>query len=244
MSPSSSIREFLDWDSRFFGARIGRLNGGCLSQEILAQTMQWSRENRIDCLYFLADSDDQSTIRIAESAGFRLTDVRVTLELAKPDGYRPGMPPETRRFRPDDLSALAAIAKQSHRDSRFYQDGRFDERRCDELYATWIERSCQGWAQSVWVYEKDAAAVGYTTCHRDSDTEGSIGLVGVDPRAQGIGAGRALIESAKADLFSSGIRTIKVVTQGRNVRAQRLYQRAGFVTSSVQLWFHHWLDRD
>jgi hypothetical protein len=31
-----------------------------------------------------------------------------------------------------------------------------------------------------------------------------------------------------------------VITQGRNVRAQRLYQRSGFVTASSQLWYHRW----
>jgi ribosomal protein S18 acetylase RimI-like enzyme len=36
---------------------------------------------------------------------------------------------------------------------------------------------------------------------------------------------------------------VSVVTQGRNVAAQRLYQRAGFVTASTQLWYHRWLDR-
>ena len=44
-------------------------------------------------------------------------------------------------------------------------------------------------------------------------------------------------------LRRSSARRITVVTQGRNARAQRLYQRAGFVTESVRLWFHRWFDR-
>jgi hypothetical protein len=31
-----------------------------------------------------------------------------------------------------------------------------------------------------------------------------------------------------------------VVTQARNVPAQRLYQKCGFITRSVELWFHRW----
>jgi len=33
---------------------------------------------------------------------------------------------------------------------------------------------------------------------------------------------------------------ITVVTQGRNVAAQRLYQRLGFVTRSLELTYHKW----
>jgi dTDP-4-amino-4,6-dideoxy-D-galactose acyltransferase len=37
-----------------------------------------------------------------------------------------------------------------------------------------------------------------------------------------------------------GAEKIGVVTQGRNVSAQRFYQRCGFVTRSVGFWFHRW----
>jgi ribosomal protein S18 acetylase RimI-like enzyme len=36
------------------------------------------------------------------------------------------------------------------------------------------------------------------------------------------------------------IAKVNVVTQGRNVRAQRLYQKSGFATDSVMLWYHKW----
>jgi hypothetical protein len=34
-----------------------------------------------------------------------------------------------------------------------------------------------------------------------------------------------------------------VVTQGRNVPAVRTFQRAGFLASSIDLWFHKWYER-
>ena len=37
-----------------------------------------------------------------------------------------------------------------------------------------------------------------------------------------------------------GIDRVQVVTQGRNVRAQRVYQRCGFVSAQLQLWYHRW----
>jgi hypothetical protein len=38
------------------------------------------------------------------------------------------------------------------------------------------------------------------------------------------------------------MRTATVVTQGRNVAAQRTYQGAGYRTSRTSLWFHRWFD--
>jgi ribosomal protein S18 acetylase RimI-like enzyme len=39
-----------------------------------------------------------------------------------------------------------------------------------------------------------------------------------------------------------GVQRVSVVTQGRNVAAQKLYQSCGFTTCSVQLWYHWWLE--
>lgn len=36
------------------------------------------------------------------------------------------------------------------------------------------------------------------------------------------------------------IQSVQVVTQGRTISAQRLYQNCGFMTHSVQLWYHKW----
>jgi hypothetical protein len=35
---------------------------------------------------------------------------------------------------------------------------------------------------------------------------------------------------------------VTVVTQGRNLPAQRLYQSRGFRTQRLQVWHHLWLD--
>jgi len=39
---------------------------------------------------------------------------------------------------------------------------------------------------------------------------------------------------------SRQIDPVFVVTQGRNVGAQAFYQRNGFITHSVELWYHKW----
>jgi hypothetical protein len=39
-----------------------------------------------------------------------------------------------------------------------------------------------------------------------------------------------------------GASVLTVATQARNIAAQRLYQRAGFLTSSVRVWYHRWFE--
>jgi dTDP-4-amino-4,6-dideoxy-D-galactose acyltransferase len=233
----------LPWDSSFFDLRIARLTAARLSPASLSEALEWCQSHDIDCLYFLAESDHSETVRLAETASFQFVDIRVTLTLSSfPQETKEGAECGVRMFQERDLDSLKAIARQSHSDSRFYFDGGFSKERCEDLFETWIERSCRGWAKAVFVVELDGAAAGYCTCHVEGDV-GSIGLVALAVHAQGRSLGRHLIGAAISYFRQQGIRRLNVVTQGRNVRAQQLYQKCGFVTQSVMLWYHKWFKR-
>jgi dTDP-4-amino-4,6-dideoxy-D-galactose acyltransferase len=233
---------YLDWDSNFFDRRIARLNAPRLDETIAAQALQWCRENRIDCLYFLADSDHSETGRLAESNGFQLVDVRLTYERAVGSDVGDESATFVRFAQEDDLQALRAIARSSHHDSRFYFDGHFDRANCDRFYQTWIENSFRGFAQAVLVAERDRVPAGYLTCHYKKE-ESQIGLVGVSRDHQGKGLGSTLVQSFLAWSRRQGAARAKVVTQGRNVGAQRLYEKVGFLIATQQLWYHRWFPR-
>jgi dTDP-4-amino-4,6-dideoxy-D-galactose acyltransferase len=237
---TDAICIFLDWDSKFFSRRIGRLNCSRLDDATVAEAFQWCREERIDCLYFLADSNHAATCALAEKNGFALTDVRVTLERTLVPGDKQNPPStEVRPGREGDLASLRGIAQGAHRDTRFYSDPHFDRALCDRLYQTWIENSFHGFAQAVLVAEVDNKAVGYLTIHSKSQ-ESQIGLLGIDPGYQGRGLGANLIRGFLAWSLAQRANRSTVVTQGKNVAAQRFYQRNGFVIASLQLWYHRW----
>ena len=42
-------------------------------------------------------------------------------------------------------------------------------------------------------------------------------------------------------LVSFTLMKSSLVTQGRNLYAQRLYQKAGFFTKGTELWYHKWI---
>jgi dTDP-4-amino-4,6-dideoxy-D-galactose acyltransferase len=233
---------YLDWDSNFFECRIARVNGHRLDEAKLTEVLAWCNTNRIDCLYFLADSNDPQTAALAERNGFLQTDVRLTLERTLAGSAAAvATADKVRLARREDLSALKAIARTGHRDTRFYFDLHFDRAKCDLLYETWIENSFTGFAQAVLVAEMNAEPVGYLTCSLRG-VESQIGLVGVADKCQGMGLGKQLVESFLAWSVEHGADRATVVTQGRNVSAQRLYQRMGFLTAGLQLWYHRWFN--
>jgi dTDP-4-amino-4,6-dideoxy-D-galactose acyltransferase len=231
----------LEWDTAFFGRRIGRVNGGRLDEAQADAALAWCAAQNIDCVYFLADSDDAGTVRAVEARGFILVDARITLERT---GTAPAMPGHVRLSQAGDVAALKAMAASHHRKSRFYYDAHFSQAECEAMYATWIERSCDGsYADAVLVAERDGQPAGYATCEIQAGG-GEIGLLGVGEAWQRQGIGTALVNGALAWFDERGIATVEVVTQARNISAQRLYQRCGFVTKRVQFSYHRWFEAD
>jgi dTDP-4-amino-4,6-dideoxy-D-galactose acyltransferase len=240
MAPRLTI---LDWDSAHFGVRIARLEAEPLVAADAHLVVEWCNQNSVDCLYYLSSFSDSETASQAARIGLRPVDVRVTLarELAAlardPAPLDGGL--ALRRAEAGDLSALEALAADSHGDTRFWFDRRFARDRVEELYRTWIRRAVA--EDAVFVVARESA-LGYLSCRVLDGGEGEIGLVALAPSVRGQGAGAALIAAGLRWLDERGASGVRVVTQGRNLRAQRLYQRAGFVTRAVELWYHRWSD--
>jgi dTDP-4-amino-4,6-dideoxy-D-galactose acyltransferase len=230
--------QLLKWDTEFFGIRIGQYVPDRLRLEDADALAEWCRAEPIRCLYFLAVVDCAETAAVATERGFFGSDVRVMLDRKVDESL--GFVSGVRPFVASDLPALKAIARVSHTDSRFYFDPGFPDERCDLLYQIWIEKSCRGEAESVLVAVDGSETVGYVTCHLVEHKAGSIGLFAVAAHARGRGVGSRLVSAALRHLSEAGCRRVTVVTQGRNLAAQRMYQAAGFRTADVHLWYHLW----
>lgn len=235
----------LEWDTQFFGYRVARVEAQRIDASTCEAVLAWCRHRQVTCLYFLAAADDAETVRVSEQAGFAFVDIRLVLAL---DLERSALGDIATRdgtaFRdaiPADVPALERIAADVHRDSRFFFDARVPRERAEALYTTWIRRSIlEGFADHVIVAEVDGAVRGYVTGRREADGTGSIGLIGVSAEARGRSVGSNLVRASLTRFASDGIKRVTVVTQGRNVGAQRTYQRAGFLSHSVRLWYHKW----
>ena len=247
MTNPDELCQILEWDSNFFGFPIARLNTRKLNQSNIHQVLYWCQANSVKCLYFLAASDGMDSIGVAEANGFHLVDLRITLEnqLNEKNGIKNVIPIEGLKIRTviaEDILLLENIARCSYHLSRFYMDSNFPRKLCDDLYATWIKQSCEGGSKMVLVADINSKPVGYVTCDvaGENKGEGKIGLLGIDPEYRGLGIGLQLVDQALYWFKESHLENIKVVTQGRNVQAIRLYQKCAFFLFSVDYWYHRW----
>jgi dTDP-4-amino-4,6-dideoxy-D-galactose acyltransferase len=236
----------LEWDTRFWGFRVASVVGDCLSPELAAQIDAWCCQQAIRCLYFLARPDDFVTTVAAEDGGYHLVDIRMSF-LYRDSVSQPSIslhqPNDivVRVSKPGDMDILRQIARTSYYDTRFFYDRNFPRESCRALYETWIERSCDGFADVVLVADLGGGPLGYISCHQDdAPGQGRIGLVGVSERARGQGIGERLVLGSLEWFRCRDVPDVAVVTQGRNLAAQRLYQRCAFQVSRAQLWYHKW----
>lgn len=236
---SQPICRFLDWDSQFFGRRIARLERSILANPELEAALEWCQNERIDCLYYLAPANAIESIHIVENEGFHLVDIRMTFELPdkQPATYK--LDPQIRPAQSGDIPVLKEIARLAYQSTRFFNDNNFPEHLCEQLYMTWIENSCTGYAQAVWVADPGSGPVGFITCHIANGL-GQIGLVGIHPDYHHQGWGRRLVNAALNWFSDQGCCSVRVVTQGNNLAAQKLYAACGFAIYSVELWYHRW----
>jgi len=229
----------LEWDSRFFGRRIARVENERLRRADIDEILHWVSERQVDCLYFLCRPNDDESVAVAEENGFHLTDIRIELSW-RVRKIENSLPIILRQFQESDLAALQQIATDIYTDTRFYYDRQFARSQAAALYREWVTKSCQ--TETVFVIPSEEEISGFITCNFDQPELGRIGLIGVKGDAQGKGHGRLLVSAAQQYFQGNGATEVRVVTQGRNIAAQRLYQAQGFRTHSVGLWYHKWFE--
>jgi dTDP-4-amino-4,6-dideoxy-D-galactose acyltransferase len=230
--------ERLPWDSEFFGMPIARLHLDRVDRNDMRKAVDHADADGIRCLCLLAPARDTAQITEAEALGFRLYDVRVELE--RELSGRESAPPGIRPAREADYAAIEQIARSRFRDTRFFNDPHFPRERSADIYAAWLERA---WATAPRrrVLVTDAKD-GFVVVELDQGRgTGAIELIAVDEGATRRRAGSALVAAANATCAAAGLRQVRVVTQGANIAAQRLYQVNGYLSAATSLWLHRWL---
>ncbi len=226
----------LQWDSAFFGFPVARLDlTGELPPPSTLRAAVAAAGNRL-CYVLTHDTAGDA---VAVAMGGLLADRRT--ELRRP------LSPHARGGSDDgdiathaDLPQLRALALQSAQFSRFRTDPRMPPDAWVRLYERWADNSLAGtMADAVLVARINNMVVGMSSvgCR---DGIGTIGLLAVDEAARGRGLGMALLERSAAWFADRDCTDASVVTQGDNLAALRLYERAGYHIADVTNVYHFW----
>lgn len=243
------IIDRLEWDSDFFCKNIAYLYPKRLRESIVKFAFKKCQEEDIDCLYYLCNCHDPESVRIAEEYGFHFVDIRLTYEMSiDPDSYVHNLTQiddlQIRESCPKDIPVLSKIAQTSYMHSRYYFDRHFSTEHCQRFYRDWIVKSTKGkFDDIVFVTLIHDQVAGFISCQKTTPNMGKIGLVGISQDFQGQGLGRHLVQKAIEWFRKENLPFVEVVTQGRNLNAQKLYQSCGFTSKRTELWYHKWFTK-
>lgn len=227
---------FLQWDSDFFGLRIGRADLQTIADALELQWRHKELKRQYDLLYVF----DVNGVGL-KADGTQLVDEKVLY--SKPceprkqyreiSFYQESSPSE-------DLYRLALVSGGY---SRFKLDGRLPKGSYERLYRRWVENACpkRGTNKQILLYRNvcDVARGMITIDYQDEI--GHIGLVAVDTNVQHQGVGCKMMSTLDGYLFESGVKTLEVPTQKTNTKACHWYEKNGFIQKSVTPIYHWWL---
>lgn len=237
----------LAWDSDFFGFNVAYLSCRHLTPSIERLVSKYCSGTGVRVLEYLANCHDSESVRQAEINGYRFTDIRMTFEKhlngepgAAPKLERPGLSYGLAEER--HIESLRDLSRGIYRDSRYYFDKQFPEAKVTEFYQGWVEKAVKGTFdhECHCIFQEDQP-IAFCTIRYVTKSNISIGLFGVRSDQKGGGIASHLLDRVFEATAARGARLATVVTQGRNYAAQRVYQKAGFRTRNVELWYHKWM---
>lgn len=243
---SINIINYLAWDSKFWGYKIGYLATDRLTENIIYRVNKEIKKKSYNLIQFLCNSYDPKSIVIAEKNNFSFKDVRLTFE----KNIRNIKKISTKKMytfsiaKMNDFKEISHIIKNNYKDSRYYFDENFDRKRLITFYLDWLKKSINGKFDNLcYVLKKKGKILAFSTIKFDKDFKNScsIGLFGVDDKFRGQKFSQLILKKIEKSLAIKRIKKINVITQARNCSAIRAYESFGFKLCKTQIWYHRWI---
>lgn len=225
----------LEWDSAFFGLRIGRadIQTSDDAKELATQYKKLKSQYKLIYVFCM----DGLTFDVK---GAELVDEKILY--SKSCENKVESKDVMLYLQPKPSASLYKLTLVSGGYSRFKLDERLPKGSYEQLYRRWIENACpqEGTNKQIFVYGPDGKAKGMITVDYRCD-KAQIGLVAVDTDAQHQGIGTKIMSTLEYYLYHKGVTTIDVATQAANKGACRWYEKNGFVKKSTTPIYHWWL---
>jgi len=228
--------KYLDWDSVFFGLKIGQAEVPYIDTGIISDLLTARKRGGFDLVYLFTDSVGSEARGSIKEILPGPVDVKVTYSKMVLPGEESHLP----NIKPYDgllTRELTDLAIESGHMSRFRKDPRLNPRFVD-MYTAWISRSVSGeLADAVLVSEDHDGINGFITLKKKGQVC-TVGLIAVDRMARGRGIGGGLLKATAAWSIDRDCSEIRVATQMENEGACRLYEKNGYVPMSTKYIFH------
>lgn len=227
------IKDFLDWDSSFFGFTVEKI---VLEQDFQpSEFLRLIHESTAAVTYifspFLLNNEQDSVIRAASAVRY---DVKTTFAKTITDEPLVTEAERVANYSPE----LERLAWHSGVFSRYNLDPGFRPyfRR---LYSKWLDNALNQTSSTVLVIKESGKITGMITVTL-GNKDGIIGLLAVSPEFRGRGFGEKLLNAALDFCVKHNKINCSVVTQQINIPACKLYSKSGFNIIKQEAVWHLW----
>ena len=209
----------LDWDSDFFGYKVGKAVVNNANDNFLEKVRKEVHD--FDLCYVYSTYQSFSDLDIFK-------DEKVIFEISLKSFVFTKQASSVIPYSKEDFTHLILLTFQSGEFSRFRLDPRFNNYEFERLYFEWLLKSVRKViADEVLVYKNEMQIVGFVTMVKKQDFL-EIGLIAIDPKYRGIGIGSLLLAGVFDYALSHQINRVTVSTQRRNVKAIDFYKKNSF----------------
>lgn len=227
--------ELLDWDTNFFGIKIGKvlLNNDSLAD--LNALKDTAKKENYRLLYLIADEADTTqasaiAVEVDVKATYQVPTMSIALNV-----------PIIEYTSTESTAELLELGIASGVYSRFYTDKNFPTGSFERMYKIWIEKSLnKQMADHFFVYMLEDKIVGFVSVKLEAH-KGTMCLMAVNKAYRGRGIGKAFVQYVQNFFYHNGIPLCSLDTQGHNIEAIQLYDRMGFKLTAALRYYHLWL---
>lgn len=233
-----SCCEILEWDSNFFGYRVGKVQIEINGAGDLNKIFKSMHSQECTLAYYSSKNKLPALLEQLPLLDIVLVDKKTTF--IKRVNFNDNLSNASISFYEDAVpdKYLLQLAIQAGKYSRFYTDKKIGAKKGEELYRLWMTNSVnKKIAKEVLVFNELNKPAGFVTVG-DKNGRGDIGIIAVDENFRGKGIGKILMLEAENWFFKNEYKNVQVVTQGDNIAACNLYTNCGYEIESVEFFYH------
>ncbi len=239
----------VEWDTKFFGFPVGRLNlSADFSQDKLNETLRQGKKDYRLIYIFLKEKGPNEFANL--EAPCHCYDRKVVFEKETPH-TAPELDPRLRLYTETACTKkLEALAVTSGSYSRFRKDPQilpFYE----QLFLTWINNSVLGgMADAIWVWLGDdgkPSGLATARCVKQTDPQtgkatrdGRIGMLAVEEKYRRQGVATSLLKACEYWSISLGLETTSLVAPADCDWICNMCKKAGYTAGNEVSVYHYW----